>query len=452
MARLGKFGLWVSAIALLAACQAEIPLPGERLSIDTPVSETALPGESTGAARVLRLDKDTSVDGPRAISLPAATSVASWPQRGYSTERRMPHLALSAAPSQIWSASIGAGDSRRYRITADPVSDGSRIFTLDAQSQVMAHSTSGAALWRADLTPSAERGTQSGGGLVVHEGTLYATSGWGTVTALDAATGQVKWSQKIGAVGTAAPVVSGGLLYAVGRNNQAWAIRLADGKVVWTVQGQPGRAGYLGGAGPAIDGRVAVLPFSGGQVMTVLKNSGVTSWTAVVGGDREGAAYASVIRDVGADPVIDGGKVYVSNAAGKLAALSLGRGERVWTADEGAMGAVVPAGSSLFFVSDANELIRLDAATGQRIWGTPLPNFLTEKQKNRKAVHSHHGPLLAGGRVVLASDDGQLRFFDPVSGALTHTAALPGGAASNPIVSGGVLYVVSEKGQLMAFR
>lgn len=451
MARLGKLGLWVSAVALLAACQPETILPGERFDIDVPVADTLPEGESAGAAHILRSDKVKAADGARAISLASAVSVASWPQRGLSTERRLPHLALSSSPSLIWSAAIGDGNSRKYRITADPVSDGSRIFTLDAQSQVVAHSTGGARLWAADLTPPGETGTQSGGGLVVHEGTVYATSGWGTVTALDAASGQVKWRQKIGAVGTAAPVVSGGLLYAVGRNNLAWAIRLADGKVVWTVQGQPARAGYLGGAGAAVDGRIAVLPFAGGQVTAVLKQSGVTLWNAVVGGDR-GTAYASLIRDVGADPVIDGGRVYVSNAAGKLAALDAGRGERIWTADEGTMGSVVPAGGSLFFVSDANELIRLDAATGQRVWGTPLPNYLKDKPKNRKAVHSHNGPLVAGGRVVIASDDGLLRFFDPASGALTHQLPLPGGAASNPIVVGGVLYVVSEKGQLLAFR
>ena len=59
---------------------------------------------------------------------------------------------------------------------------------------------------------------------------------------------------------------------------------------------------------------------------------------------------------------------------------------------------------------------------------------------------------MAGGRLVVASGDGVLRFFDPASGATVGQAAIPGGASSNPVVAGGTLYVVSQKGQLLAFR
>jgi outer membrane protein assembly factor BamB len=60
--------------------------------------------------------------------------------------------------------------------------------------------------------------------------------------------------------------------------------------------------------------------------------------------------------------------------------------------------------------------------------------------------------VVAGGRVIVASSDGVIRLFDPVSGALARQVALPGGAASNPVVAGGVLHVVAADGTLRAFR
>ena len=45
-----------------------------------------------------------------------------------------------------------------------------------------------------------------------------------------------------------------------------------------------------------------------------------------------------------------------------------------------------------------------------------------------------------------------LRAFDPTNGSLTHTAEIPGGAAAQPAVAGGILYVVGGNGQLHAFR
>ena len=106
----------------------------------------------------------------------------------------------------------------------------------------------------------------------------------------------------------------------------------------------------------------------------------------------------------------------------------------------------------MFFVSDRNQLLRVDATSGETIWAQDLPYFTRERIRRRKALFVHHGPVLAGGRVLLASDDGVLRQFDPVSGAPLARVELPHGAASNPIVAGRTLFVVTEARNLIALR
>lgn len=454
-ARIGSCGIGVLvALAVLAGCgKRELILPGERFDLRTPLAESAPEGEIAGAAVPLTLaDATPDEDRTRPLALPAAQSLAAWPQRGLNPGHLLPHLALGGTLAPLWTAKIGNGNDRKHRITADPVVAAGRIYTLDSRSRVMAHSPAGAALWSADLTRPGDRdGDASGGGLAFADGKLFATSGFGTVTALDPASGAVIWSQKIGAVGSASPTVVGDILYVMGRDNHAWAIRAADGKVVWEVTGTPSVAGYVGGAGPAVDNRIAVLPFASGELVSVLRLSGVRSWATTVSGQRRGKVYATV-SDISGDPVLANGMVYAGNASGRMVALDAGTGKRLWTATEGTYGAVIPVGSSLFLVSDNAELVRLDAATGARIWGTPLPNYVKAKPKKLKTVYAHYGPVLAGGRVLVASTDGLIRLFDPVSGALTGQVALPGGAASNPVVVGGVLYILTGKGTLAAYR
>jgi outer membrane protein assembly factor BamB len=65
---------------------------------------------------------------------------------------------------------------------------------------------------------------------------------------------------------------------------------------------------------------------------------------------------------------------------------------------------------------------------------------------------AHFGPVLAGGRIAVASADGTLRLFNPVDGALVATADIPGGAASAPVLAGGMLLVMGGNGQIHAFR
>ncbi|MFZ1340137.1 MAG: PQQ-binding-like beta-propeller repeat protein [Paracoccaceae bacterium] len=81
-----------------------------------------------------------------------------------------------------------------------------------------------------------------------------------------------------------------------------------------------------------------------------------------------------------------------------------------------------------------------------------MPYFEAEKVKKRKAITAHYGPVLAGGRLWVASSDGKLSGFSPTDGSLVYQTDIPGGAASQPAVAGGVLYVVSGKGQVVAFR
>jgi len=98
-------------------------------------------------------------------------------------------------------------------------------------------------------------------------------------------------------------------------------------------------------------------------------------------------------------------------------------------------------------------LVRLNANNGARVWGVQMPGFVpTQNERRQRDIYAHYGPVLAGGRLWVASGDNLLRGYDPVNGALVHSTELPAGAASRPIVVDGTLYVVNAQGALLAFR
>ncbi len=429
-----------AALALIAACaDREEILQGQRLDLRAPPDAAAEPEAPPVATAV-------------AISLPPQTANASWTHRGGSVEHRLTHPALGQNLTLAWRAGIGAGDGRKQRITAEPVVADGRIFTLDAAATVTAVGLNGAVLWSRDLTPSSETaGEGSGGGLAFDDGRLFVTLGFGSLTALDPATGAEIWVQKFDAPVSSAPTVQNGLVFVVAEDSSAWAVDAGNGKLRWQLPGTPSVAGMVGGSGPALAGRLVILPFPSGEVQGALSDSGQPVWTANVAGKRVGRAYTGV-PDITGAPVVVGEVIYIGNQSGRVAALEAGSGKRIWTAREGAYSALLPVGGSLFLISDEAKLVRLDAGTGAPIWSVDLPYFTADKVKKRKGVFAHYGPVLAGGRLIVASDDGLIRQFDPASGALIATVALPGPAATDPVVAGGVLYLVSTDGALQAFR
>ncbi|WP_417257438.1 PQQ-binding-like beta-propeller repeat protein [Celeribacter sp.] len=433
----GLFGLAVT----LSACGAgrEVILTGERLDPRSgePVS---LAGSVTNASAKISLGKQVSR--------------SAWTHTSGDRLHNAGHNAFtSATPAVAWTTPIGDGNSRKYRLTTDPVAAQGLVVTLDAKAKLTAVSaSSGAPVWTRDLTPAGEKaGDATGGTLAIDGSTLFATTGYGELIALDLVSGGIKWRQRIDAAGAAGLTVYDGLAYVVGADSRAWAVETANGRVKWEMAGPEAVTSRVGAASPAITDRLAIVPFATGDLFGSFRKGGMRMWSASLAGQRKGFVYANV-SDITADPVVVGSTVYVGNQAGRFGAFDVESGERLWTATEGAYSPATVIGGAVFIVTDRNEIVRLNASTGERVWGVQLPLYTVEKERKRKGVFAHYGPIAAGGRLWVASSDGMLRGFSPESGALVSQLALPSGAASDPIVVGGVMYLLLDNGELAAIR
>ncbi|WP_261395761.1 PQQ-binding-like beta-propeller repeat protein [Salipiger bermudensis] len=419
--------------------------------------EVILPGERFGAREVLQDSgpaEITPANTSRAVSLAASTVNAGWAQSPASPFARVENAALNRALTPVFAVDIGDGDGRRRRINVDPVVSGGRIYTMDSEHMVSAVSSSGQVLWQKSMVPERERtGQAQGGGLAAADGRLYVATGFGRLTVLDAASGAEIWEQRLGNTATGAPTVAGGLVYLTSGDSRAWALEADTGRIRWQIDAPESLANVAGAPAPALSDKSVVFAFGNGSVQTAFRQGGMRLWSADVVGSRSGSALA-LVGDITGGPVIAGNRVFVGNHSGRVVAFDLGNGERLWTARMGARGPVWPTGDSVFLVSDQNQLVRLDAASGDQVWAVDLPGYepVRKPQRRRDSAFSHYGPVIAGGRLVVASSDGLLRSFDPASGALIAATEVAGGATTAPAIANGTLYVVTKKGQLVAYR
>ncbi len=428
--------LALALVIALAGCNRDTILPGERIPV-RPEDAPVIGGSRQG------------------LAIPAPVVNGEWTHRNGAARGRLVNPALRPVPQLIWSVDIGAGDAKRRRLITGPVVAGGLVFTMDAAGRVTAVTRGGQIAWSRSVVPEGQApdgGT--GGGFAEDGGILFVTTGFGQVLALDPRTGGTVWERTLEAPIRAAPAVADGIVIAVQRNDTAYALDARSGATRWRVQGVGGE-GLLGGASPAIDGQLAVVPFASGEVLGVLARNGLTVWGTAVTGGRRDAARSSIV-DISGDPVIDGSVVFASNQAGRTIRLDSSTGERVWTIAEGSYGPAWPVGGSVFLLSDEGALVRADAASGELLWLVQLPELFPHRGffgrgKPFKTV-AYYGPILAGSRLWVAGADGLLRAFDPVSGSALVQVPLPGGAAAQPAVAGGVMYVVSQAGQLLAFQ
>lgn len=443
-----RFSAGLLVVAFLAACgNDEVILQGERIDLRAPFG-----AQEPATAMTVEARPEVDLPPPPSFSARRPVTNSAWTHSNGSPQHHIDHPALAQTLRPLWSVDIGEGDSRKYRISTTPVAKDGRIFTMDSQSRVTAVNPSGATLWSRNLTPITDSPKDvSGGGLAISGDILVATTGFGELVALDVKTGGEIWAQRVDANIASPPTIYNGLVYAISRNNVVWTVNLKDGRVKWQLANAPSDSGIIGGAAPALTNEIAIFPFSTGEMIATFPQGGVRLWSTTISGRRVDAAYAG-ITDITSEPVILGNTVYAGNASGRTYKFKRNNGDIIWTAQEGAYGPVWPEGNSVFLINDQSALVRLSASTGETLWKVDLPYFVEEKIKKRKSIYAHYGPVLAGGRLWVGSNDGVLRSFDPQNGQLLSTVELPNGATTAPIVVNKTLYIVTSDGVLRAYR
>ncbi|KQM61369.1 MULTISPECIES: outer membrane protein assembly factor BamB family protein [unclassified Sphingomonas] len=438
-----KLSAAVAALALLGGCSALKGKGGPR----TPVVGQRVP--------ILASENLAEVDPALAnlqVVLPLAETNADWSQPGGNASKSMSHVALGDTLTQAWSARIEGGNTRT-RLAAAPVVVGGRLYVIDVNGMVTAmDAASGRTVWTAQTVQGdANPRARFGGGVSVEGDRAFATDGLGDVVAFNTADGNEVWRAKPGGPLRGAPSLSNGQVYVVSQDNQLFALDQSDGKVVWTQSGSIEAQGVFGVAAPASAQGTVVAGFSSGELNAYRYENGRSVWGDSL--SRTSASTSvSALADIDAEPVIDNGRVYAVGQGGRMVALELVSGQRLWEQNLAGIATPWVAGEWIFVVTDDARLLCISRGSGKLRWVQQLPGF--RNVKKRKNPISWRGPILAGNRLILVNSEGQLVSASTADGSITSTQDTRSKAGYNlsPVVANGMLYLLDDAGQLTAWK
>lgn len=221
-------------------------------------------------------------------------------------------------------------------------------------------------------------------GVTVDGDTAYVGDSSGQITAIDVATGDVRWQQSVGGY-VARPLAArdGTIVITIqGSGNvssRVVALDTADGTERWRFD--PGRTAFLSGV-PALGTDVVVVPFTDATVRALSLADGTERWSARVNAPvspRSGTAlsdeavvvvdlngeiyrldpetgvrewdFALNERVIGGVPILGPDHVLVATDEGRLVAIDLPTGDLVWKSGTGSLlRSLTPAGDRLLAV------------------------------------------------------------------------------------------------------
>jgi outer membrane protein assembly factor BamB len=236
-------------------------------------------------------------------------------------------------------------------------------------------------------------------------GRVYV-AGRDTLTALDAATGDELWVQRLEQPHTIAPAWNTGWLITSSDAGEAIAIRADDGEIVWRRSlGAASRHAALATASSLL-----ILALDGGRVVALNLMTGETLWEETLPGTLSAPALA---KD----------RVFIGTTNNFLYALDPEDGRVVWKWRTGGdvIGAAVDA--NIVYVASLDNILRaVNRNNGNQRWKTEIPT--------RPSVP----PIAFGDIVVLAGVAPQLDSFVGKTGAVQGNYRAPSDLQGAPLI------------------
>ena len=444
MRHVTRVSLLLMTASLLAGC-------GTVGGIFKKKDKLTVPGERVA---VLVNEADIEIDPATAalpMSLPVAEANTAWAQSGGNARKAIGHVALGSALGVAWTVSIGQGSGNSGRLGGGPVVADGKVFTMDTMGVVRAFDgASGRQLWSTRFGEAGDNSSSLyGGGVAFDGGRIYATNGLGYVAALDAGNGGLVWTVKPGGPLRGEPSVADGAVYVMSQDNQLYSLKAADGATNWSNAAALEIAGVFGAAAPSIGQGTVVAGFSSGELNAYRYENGRQVWQDALARTSITTSVAS-LSDIDADAVIDGGAVYAVGQGGRMVALDLFSGQRIWELNFGGIATPWVAGDWLFAVNDKAQLVAVSRANGKIRWINQLPRY--EKMKSKVGLITYVGPVLAGDRLIVAGSNGALINVNPLDGSFQSQVDIKDGISFQPVVANSTLYLLTDSGRLVAYR
>jgi outer membrane protein assembly factor BamB len=359
---------------------------------------------------------------PAVTEVPSATAWSTF----HGEANLVGHVATPVpdAPAPLWQF-LASGRAQT------PVGDAQSMYIATANGKVHALAYDGQERWSRQLARAeaggAERPERIEAPPAVFAGTLYVGSTTGNFYAMDAATGDIRWTYDVGGsiLGSASfDAASGKVLVLQREDGIMHCLDATTGKNVWKTDPIARCDGS-----PSVQGGVVVW----GACDSILHLH------AVADGQRRALVELGGDCQVASGPAIVGDDIFVGSRCGRFLRIDARSGKVLWTNSDSKKEIFTTptlAGGMVFFATDGDELYALDTATGAAKWRREFSGLPTS-------------PVAVGER-LLVSVAGALHLLNRDTGETLWTFEVSDDISS-PALIGGMIVVASDDGNIHAF-
>lgn len=336
-----------------------------------------------------------------------------------------------------WSVDVGNGQGDNYtRIT--PTVDGGVVYAASENGTVVAVDiASGDVIWRERLDDTILTGGVGAGDGLVAVGTRNAE-----VVALNQETGELMWISQVTSEVVAQPVTNGDVVVVQTVDDKVAGLEVSNGDRRWIYESTQPALTLRGTSKPVITSVGSVIAgFSNGTLVSVSAEDGVWRWEERIA-VPEGRYDIERVIDVDGDLLVDGNRILASSYQGNLMALDIATGRIVWGLEgTSSYHGLAQGFGNLYYCDDESFVVAVRDNSEDIVW-----------QNEDLQFRSITAPTAFTNYVAVADFEGYVHLISQIDGRIVgRTQVDNDGVRSNLIASNGRLIAFGNSGTLAAY-
>ena len=333
-----------------------------------------------------------------------------------------------------WSRGVGDGQGEGL-LKINPILVGDSLYVASAEGRVMSvDPESGRVRWKQDLDLALS------GGVGHHGNSVFVGASEGLVMRLDAASGSAIWRAPVSGEVLSAPQGDGRYVVAQTYDGKLMGFDYETGEVRWTYTSDVPVLTLRGTGTPMILGDNAIAGFADGKVVAINLRSGNVAWEVRVA-IPQGRSEIERIVDIDGSMAVQGNELYVASYQGRLAAIDIRSGRRLWQRNVSSVSGV-GVGFGNVYVADDDGTVSAFLRNGQGVRWQNIDLGFRDLSR----------PTPVSSYVAVVDFEGYLHLLSQVDGEIVgRTKVDSSGARADMLTRGNRLFVFTNDGALKAY-
>jgi outer membrane protein assembly factor BamB len=336
---------------------------------------------------------------------------------------------------KIWSTGIGDGMGKQG-ISMSPKFSSGVVFAADYEGMLIAvDAETGKKNWELKTKQPFS------GGPGLDSDRIYMGTIDGRVIAYDRNDGTELWNAQVSSEVLAPPASADGIIVVRCIDGRVFGLDAVNGRRLWIYDHSVPLLTLRGNADLLVRAGIVFVGYDDGSVVSLRVEDGSVLWNQTIA-SPEGRTELDRLADIGQQMVIVASDLIVSSYKSRLVSLAADSGRLLWFKDISSVTGVAVDRTDLAVSESNGDFWMLDRRNGSTNWKL-------EQMRNRGLTR----PAFYGNYVVVGDQEGYLHWLDTDIGSFVARVR-PGkkGFAAAPMTVGTTLYVLTVKGDLIAYR